>query len=170
MAGKRGRGRRGRGRAASAGKHAAEESKHDEQHTDGQTERKRDRSLSPEPDSGSEVRDRARSPVNTEQQEAAHAKPVEQVEQSNTGGRSSAANNEQSGVVDEFFDAVNMSRAELEEWLQTVDSKKVGWTRDGESEAVGRLTDTPQHDKHAVCLSTDSCVLTKRVTYYPVRS
>lgn len=37
----------------------------------------------------------------------------------------------------EFCDAVNMSPAELEDWLETAESKRVGWTRQGEDEAIG---------------------------------
>ena len=37
----------------------------------------------------------------------------------------------------EFGEAVNMTPAELEKWLKTQESQKVGWTHDGESEAVG---------------------------------
>jgi hypothetical protein len=37
------------------------------------------------------------------------------------------------------FDAVvNMSRRAIEDWLETEESKKVGFTRRGESESVGR--------------------------------
>ncbi|MEZ5845001.1 MAG: DUF3140 domain-containing protein [Hyphomicrobiaceae bacterium] len=37
----------------------------------------------------------------------------------------------------EFRDAVNMSPAELDDWLDTAESKGVGWTREGEDEAIG---------------------------------
>jgi len=37
----------------------------------------------------------------------------------------------------DFEDAVNMTPAELESWLQTDESRSVGWTHDGEHEAVG---------------------------------
>jgi hypothetical protein len=36
-----------------------------------------------------------------------------------------------------FDEAVNMSPGELEEWLETDESRSVGWTREGEDEAVG---------------------------------
>ena len=39
-------------------------------------------------------------------------------------------------VAQEFDEAVNMSREELEEWLETGDSKSVG-QKDGESESKG---------------------------------
>lgn len=37
----------------------------------------------------------------------------------------------------EFAEVVNMSPSELEDWLETDESGEVGWTRDGEDEAVG---------------------------------
>jgi hypothetical protein len=37
----------------------------------------------------------------------------------------------------EFGEAVNMTPAALDKWLGTEDSRSVGWTYDGESEAVG---------------------------------
>ena len=37
----------------------------------------------------------------------------------------------------DFEDAVNMSPKELEDWLETEESQGVGWTREGEDEAVG---------------------------------
>jgi hypothetical protein len=37
----------------------------------------------------------------------------------------------------EFARVVNMSPAELERWLATEDSKKVGWTHQDETESVG---------------------------------
>ncbi len=37
----------------------------------------------------------------------------------------------------EFGRAVNMSPASLEKWLATDDSRSVGWTHEGEGEAVG---------------------------------
>jgi predicted ATP-dependent protease len=36
-----------------------------------------------------------------------------------------------------FVEVVNMSPAELEKWLETDDSQAVGWTHEGEGEAVG---------------------------------
>ena len=36
-----------------------------------------------------------------------------------------------------FEEAVNMTPSELERWLATEDSQKVGWTHEGESESVG---------------------------------
>jgi hypothetical protein len=36
-----------------------------------------------------------------------------------------------------FEEAVNMKPAELERWLGTEESRDVGWTREGDSEAVG---------------------------------
>ena len=40
-------------------------------------------------------------------------------------------------TYDDFRDLVNMAPKELEEWLDTDESKSVGYTREGESEAVG---------------------------------
>lgn len=37
-----------------------------------------------------------------------------------------------------FHAVVNMSRAEIEAWLATDESRKVGFTRRGETESVGR--------------------------------
>jgi hypothetical protein len=36
-----------------------------------------------------------------------------------------------------FGEAVNMAPKELEDWLETEQSREVGWTREGEDEAVG---------------------------------
>ena len=39
-------------------------------------------------------------------------------------------------VIEEFHEAVNMSRKELEDWLETEESKEVG-QKDGDSESKG---------------------------------
>ena len=39
-----------------------------------------------------------------------------------------------------FRDSVNMDAAELEAWLETAESRRVGWTRPGESESVGHAS------------------------------
>lgn len=44
---------------------------------------------------------------------------------------------ERKQIWDEFHEAVNMTPAALEKWLETEDSRSVGWTHEGESEAVG---------------------------------
>ena len=44
---------------------------------------------------------------------------------------------DQETVWKEFGEAVNLSPSELETWLDTEESKGVGWTHEGESEAVG---------------------------------
>lgn len=44
---------------------------------------------------------------------------------------------ERKQVWDAFRQAVNMTPAALETWLGTEGSRSVGWTHDGESEAVG---------------------------------
>jgi hypothetical protein len=40
-------------------------------------------------------------------------------------------------IWDDFAEAVNMSPAELETWLQTDECKSVGWTDNGGGESVG---------------------------------
>lgn len=40
-------------------------------------------------------------------------------------------------VRQEFHRVVNMTPAELEKWLETEDSRAVGWTHEGERESVG---------------------------------
>jgi hypothetical protein len=40
-------------------------------------------------------------------------------------------------IEKEFREAVNMPPAELERWLESEDSRSVGWTHDGEPESVG---------------------------------
>lgn len=37
----------------------------------------------------------------------------------------------------EFNQVVNMAPAELERWLQSEDSRNVGWVREGDAESVG---------------------------------
>jgi len=44
---------------------------------------------------------------------------------------------EKKEIRDEFRRSVNMSPKELEDWLATEESRSVGWTREGEEEAVG---------------------------------
>ncbi len=44
---------------------------------------------------------------------------------------------EQEEIYQEFKTLVNMQPKELEEWLQTEESKSVGQVKDGESESVG---------------------------------
>jgi hypothetical protein len=39
-----------------------------------------------------------------------------------------------------FAGAVNMTAAEIEAWLERDESRRVGWTRPGESESVGRAS------------------------------
>lgn len=47
---------------------------------------------------------------------------------------------DQSKVRREFDEAVNMSAAELRDWLNTEDSLKVGFKREGGSESVGHAS------------------------------
>ena len=39
-----------------------------------------------------------------------------------------------------FGEAVNMAPAELESWLATEESRKVGWKADGRSESIGHVS------------------------------
>jgi len=39
-----------------------------------------------------------------------------------------------------FGDAVNMAPEELEDWLDTDESRKVGWKADGRSESIGHAS------------------------------
>ena len=43
-------------------------------------------------------------------------------------------------IARDFADAVNMAPAELEEWLESADSKKVGFKRDGTGESIGHAS------------------------------
>ncbi len=43
-------------------------------------------------------------------------------------------------VYSRFHDAVNMAPAELEEWLESDESRKVGFTRAGASESIGHAS------------------------------
>lgn len=60
---------------------------------------------------------------------------------------------DRAAIARDFAEAVNMTPAELERWLGTEDSKSVGWTHDGEREAVGhhsgRQIVTIRHKKKA---------------------
>lgn len=57
-------------------------------------------------------------------------------------------------IAVQFEEAVNLEADELEAWLETEESRSVGWHRDGERESVGhasgrrivRLLRTPEHD------------------------
>ena len=40
-------------------------------------------------------------------------------------------------ITKTFHEAVNMTPAEMERWLGTEESRSVGWTHEGEHEAVG---------------------------------
>ena len=48
-----------------------------------------------------------------------------------------ATNNNSDGVLKEFKELVNMTPAALEKWLETSQSKEVGFKNEGESESVG---------------------------------
>ena len=43
-------------------------------------------------------------------------------------------------VWKDFHEAVNMSASEIENWLETEQSRKVGFRRDGEAESVGHAS------------------------------
>ena len=45
--------------------------------------------------------------------------------------------NDRKQIADDFAKAVNMTPAALEDWLESEDSRSVGWHRDGGAEAVG---------------------------------
>ena len=45
---------------------------------------------------------------------------------------------DRAAIVAAFHAAVNMDAAEILDWLETEESRKVGFTRPGESESVGR--------------------------------
>jgi Protein of unknown function (DUF3140) len=49
----------------------------------------------------------------------------------------SFSDDEKAKIWDEYRDAVNMTPKEVERWLDTDESKGVGWTHDGEDESVG---------------------------------
>jgi len=44
---------------------------------------------------------------------------------------------EKQRIYEDFNEAVNMTPKELEDWLETDESRDVGFTHEGESEAVG---------------------------------
>src|SRR5689334_2092173 len=43
-------------------------------------------------------------------------------------------------IYRDFARAVNMAPAELEEWLESEESRKVGWKADGRSESIGHAS------------------------------
>jgi hypothetical protein len=51
-----------------------------------------------------------------------------------------AARDDHDQLYRAFHDAVNMRASEIEEWLDTPESRKVGFTRPGETESVGRAS------------------------------
>tara|TARA_R110002072_G_scaffold14013_1_gene58400 strand:- start:39578 stop:39937 length:360 start_codon:yes stop_codon:yes gene_type:complete len=44
----------------------------------------------------------------------------------------------QEEIYEEFYDLVNMQPKEIEDWLETDESKSVGQTKEGDDESVGR--------------------------------
>ena len=72
-------------------------------------------------------------------------------------------------IWDSFQEAVNMTQAELERWLRTEESRSVGWTHEGESEAVGhqsgrRIVEIKRKKKSE--LTEDDHALMRRVVGY----
>jgi hypothetical protein len=51
-----------------------------------------------------------------------------------------AAGDDRDTLYRRFHDAVNMAPGEIEEWLETEDSRRVGFKRDGEDESVGHAS------------------------------
>jgi len=58
-------------------------------------------------------------------------------ESSGGGGDDGLSSDERLEIYRSFHDRVNMAPKELEAWLESEESKSVGWTREGESEAIG---------------------------------
>jgi hypothetical protein len=68
-----------------------------------------------------------------------------------------------------FRNAVNMSTKELERWLATDESQSVGWTREGDEEAVGHKSGrriVQLKRKEVSELSADDYAHMKRVIGY----
>ena len=51
-----------------------------------------------------------------------------------------AGKDDHEAVWRNFHDVVNMAPAEIEEWLETEESRKVGFKRDGATESVGHAS------------------------------
>ena len=68
-----------------------------------------------------------------------------------------------------FKEAVNMTPKELESWLDTEESRSAGWTREGETEAVGhksgRRIAEIEHKKKADLSDEDYLHMRKVVGY-----
>ena len=76
---------------------------------------------------------------------------------------------DKSKIYNEFKDLVNMAPKELEEWLETDESKSVGQTREGASESIGhqsgkRIIDI-KHTKKDDLLQSDYDHMQKVVSY-----
>ena len=81
-------------------------------------------------------------------------------------------NDEQQETYDTFNDRVNMTPKELEDWLETDDSKRVGQTEEGEDESKGhrsgrRILEIKQKKK--ADLDEDDLDHMKRVNSYVAR-
>lgn len=72
-------------------------------------------------------------------------------------------------IAEDFDDAVNMTPAEIERWLDTQESREVGWTHAGEHESVGhqsgrRIVDITR--KRRAALSDDDYAHMRKVVGY----
>jgi hypothetical protein len=76
---------------------------------------------------------------------------------------------EKKEIHDEFRRAVNMTPKELEAWLQTEESRSVGWTREGGSESIGHQSGRRiielKHEKVAELADGDYAHMRKVVGY-----
>ena len=71
-----------------------------------------------------------------------------------------------------FGEAVNMAPAELEEWLQTEQSRRVGWKADGRSESIGHASGrriVALLRKRKAALSDDDYAHMRKVAGYVAR-
>jgi hypothetical protein len=76
---------------------------------------------------------------------------------------------EQREIRDAFREAVNMTPAELEAWLETEESRSVGWHHEAEEEAVGhqsgrRIVEI-KHKRQAELTEEDYGHMRKVVSY-----
>lgn len=88
-----------------------------------------------------------------------------------TARRSDASHDDldREAIWEEFGAAVNMTPSELERWLDTEESRSVGWTQEGESEAIGhdsgRRIVAIKHKKKAELSNEDYRHMRKVVGY-----
>lgn len=79
------------------------------------------------------------------------------------------AQDDHEDIYKQFSEAVNMTPAKLEKWLETEESKEVGWPKDGEKESVGhhsgrRIVEI-KHKKKADLTDADYVHMKKVVGY-----